>query len=198
MEKSSGAKHGLEGIADLRGGPGILILSTDARLLHMNRRGWELVRQINDTQYAMNASGGLLPAQVLQICSEIQKLLRLPSGSKDWEQLEVRRLAGGSHKPVLLRGFGLPGHRGTRYGRVMILLESIGRQERAAQQAQERFRFTQREKTVVQNLAKGWTNKEIAKELGISEPTVKAHIKNIMDKTKCTTRTAIVAQVFHS
>jgi DNA-binding NarL/FixJ family response regulator len=50
---------------------------------------------------------------------------------------------------------------------------------------------------VVQNLAKGWTNKEIAMELGISEPTVKAHIKNIMDKTKCTTRTAIVAQVLH-
>jgi DNA-binding CsgD family transcriptional regulator len=196
MVKSHKA-HDAECIADLRGGPGILILSADARLLHMNRRGWELIRQINDEQYAMNAIGELLPPQVVEICGEVQKLIRLPSGSKDWEQLEVRRLAGGLQRPVLLRGFGLPGHRGSRQSRVMILMESVGRQERAAQQVLERFRFTAREQTVVQNLAKGWTNKEIAMELGISEPTVKAHIKNIMDKTKCTTRTAIVAQVLH-
>ncbi|MGH7230857.1 MAG: helix-turn-helix domain-containing protein [Nitrospiraceae bacterium] len=198
MEKPSDNNHDLEEIADLRGGPGILIFSPDARLLHMNRRGWELIRQINDAQYEVKANGGLLPAQVIEICSEIHKLLKPPAGSKDWEQLEVRRLAGGKQKPVLLRGFGLPDHRGIRHARVMILMESVGRQERAAQQAQERFRFTEREKTVVQNLVKGWTNKEIAVELGISEPTVKAHIKNIMDKTKCTTRTAIVAQVFYS
>jgi DNA-binding CsgD family transcriptional regulator len=195
MDAPSNRSHNVEGIADLRGGPGILILSTDARLLHMNRRGWELIRQINDAQYELRIPRGLLPAQVIQICTEIQKLLRAPSG-KEWEQMEVRRLAG-AHKPVLLRGFGLPGHRGSRHARVMILMESVGRQERAAQLIQERFRFTEREKTVVQNLAKGWTNKEIAVELGISEPTVKAHIKNIMDKTKCTTRTAIVAQVLH-
>src|SRR5687768_2442552 len=126
MEKLPDHHHDLKGIADLRGGPGILILSTDAHLLHMNRRGWELVRQINDAQYEANTGGGLLPAQVRQICSEIQKLLRSPSGTKDWEQLEVRRLAGGPQKPVLLRGFGLPGTRGIRQGRVMILLESVG------------------------------------------------------------------------
>lgn len=188
--------HDVEGIAGLRGGPGILILSIDARVLHMNRRGWELVRQINDMQYPIKSSGGLLPAQVSQICLEMEKLLRVPSAMKDWEQLEVRRLAGGD-KPVLLRGFGLPGHRGSRHARVMILLEAIGRQNHVAQRAHERFRFTEREKTVVQTLAKGWTNKEIAMELGITEPTVKAHIKNIMDKTKCTTRTAVVAQVLH-
>jgi DNA-binding CsgD family transcriptional regulator len=198
MERPPDKTHNVKEIADLRGGPGILILSTDARLLHMNRRGWELVRQVNDVQYALKAGGGLLPVQVIEICSEVHKLLRAPSGSKDWEQLEVRRLAGGPKAPVLLRGFGLPGHRGTRHARVMILMESVGRQERAAQLAQERFRFTEREKSVVQNLAKGWTNKEIAVDLGISEPTVKVHIKNIMDKTKCTTRTAIVAQVLHS
>jgi DNA-binding CsgD family transcriptional regulator len=197
MEKPFDQTHDVKGLANLRGGPGILILSTDARLLYMNRRGWKSIGQINDAQYPL-AAGGLLPIEIIEICSEIHKFLRAPSGSRDWEQLEVRRLAGGAKAPVLLRGFGLPGHRGTRYGRVMILVESVGRQERATQLAQERFRFTEREKSVVQNLAKGWTNKEIAQELGISEPTVKAHIKNIMDKTKCTTRTGIVAQLLHA
>jgi DNA-binding CsgD family transcriptional regulator len=39
------------------------------------------------------------------------------------------------------------------------------------------------------------TNKEIGNALGITEPTVKAHIKHIMEKMKCTTRTAIVSRL---
>ena len=185
----------LQGLADLRSGPGILILSTDTRLLHMNRRGWELIRQINDTQPLK--AGGLLPVAVTEICSEIQSLLSAQLGSKDWEQLEIRRLAGDTKKPVLLRGFGLPGSEPS-HAKVLVVMEVMGRRERLAQQLKERFQLTTREQSVVQNLSKGLTNKEIANELGITEPTVKAHIKHIMEKTKCTTRTAIVAQVLHS
>lgn len=185
----------IQGLADLRGGPGILILSTDHKLQHMNRRGWELVRQINET-HAVKAVG-LLPTAVTEICDEIHKLVQTQLASKDWEQLEVRRLAGDQKRPVLLRGFGLPGSGSAHYSRVLIVMEIMGRREQATHQMKERFQLTDREQTVVQNLAKGLTNKEIALELGITEPTVKAHIKHIMEKTKCTTRTAIVAQVLH-
>jgi DNA-binding CsgD family transcriptional regulator len=195
MKSTSEFSHDFNGIADLRGGPGLLILSTDNRLLHMNRRGWELIRQISDSQTVTETvkAGGMLPAAVTEICGEIQTLLKAQLGSKDWEQLEVRRLVGDPARPILLRGFGLPGSD----SRVLIVMEVMGRRERVAQQIQERFQLTNREQTVVQNLAKGWTNKEIASALGITEPTVKAHIKHIMEKTKCTTRTAIVAQVLH-
>jgi DNA-binding CsgD family transcriptional regulator len=40
------------------------------------------------------------------------------------------------------------------------------------------------------------TNKEIASSLGITEPTVKSHIRGLMDKTRSTTRTGILSQVF--
>jgi DNA-binding CsgD family transcriptional regulator len=195
MKSTSEFSHDFNGIADLRGGPGLLILSTDNRLLHMNRRGWELIRQISDSQTVTETvkAGGMLPTAVTEICGEIQTLLKAQLGSKDWEQLEVRRLVGDPARPILLRGFGLPGSD----SRVLIVMEVMGRRERVAQQIQERFQLTNREQTVVQNLAKGWTNKEIASALGITEPTVKAHIKHIMEKTKCTTRTAIVAQVLH-
>jgi len=195
MKSSSEFSHDLKSIAGLRGGPGLLILSTDNRILHMNRRGWELVRQINDSQTVTETvkAGGMLPTAIIEICGEIQTLLKAQLGSKDWEQLEVRRLVGDSARPILLRGFGLPGSD----SRILIVMEVMGRRERVAQQIQERFQLTNREQTVVQNLAKGWTNKEIASALGITEPTVKAHIKHIMEKTKCTTRTAIVAQVLH-
>lgn len=187
--------HDLTGIAGLRGGPGLLILSTDNRLLHMNRRGWELVRQINETQSVTETvkAGSLFPSAITEICTEIKKLLNAQLGSKDWEQLEVRRLVGDAKRPILLRGFGLPG----ADARVLVVMEVMGRRERVAQHIQERFQLTNREQTVVQNLAKGLTNKEIASALGITEPTVKAHIKHIMEKTKCSTRTAIVAQALH-
>jgi DNA-binding CsgD family transcriptional regulator len=195
MEAPVEFSHELQGIADLRGGPGLIVLSTDKRLLHMNQRGWELIRQINDSQTVTETvkAGGLLPTAVTEVCTEIHTLLKTQLGSKDWEQLEVRRLVGDPKRPILLRGFGLPG----TDSRVLIVMESMGRRERVAQHIQERFQLTNREQTVVQNLAKGFTNKEIASALGITEPTVKAHIKHIMEKTKCSTRTAIVAQALH-
>jgi DNA-binding NarL/FixJ family response regulator len=182
-------------IAALRGGPGILLLSADTRLLHMNRKGWELIREINEAQCLK--AGGLMPLAVTQICAEIQKLLQAQSGAKDWEQLEVRRITGRVRQPVLLRGFCLPDGC-NQHTRILIIMESVGRREKVAQQAKERFQLTNREQSVVQNLARGWTNKEIASALGISEPTVKAHIKHIMEKTKCNTRTGVLAQILHT
>ena len=58
--------------------------------------------------------------------------------------------------------------------------------------------LTNREQSVVENLAKGWTNKEIANALHITEQTVKEHIKHIMRKTNSTTRTGVLVQVFRS
>ena len=64
-------------------------------------------------------------------------------------------------------------------------------------QARERFQLTEREQAVVEHLTKGWTNKEIAAALRITEQTVKEHIKHIMEKTGSTTRTAILMKILH-
>ena len=182
-------------IVDLRGGPGIILLSIDTHLLHMNRKGWELIKQINEAQSVK--ADGLVPPAIMQICTEVLRTLQTPLDSKDLEQLEVRRIAGSAKHPVLIRGFGLPGGGNIKNSRVLIIMESIGRREKVGEQAKERFQLTNREQSVVQNLARGWTNKEIASALGITEPTVKAHIKHIMEKTKCTTRTGVLAQILH-
>jgi DNA-binding NarL/FixJ family response regulator len=185
----------LTGWADLREGPGVLILTMDGQLQYINRRSWDLIRLINEST-SIYASNGLLPTEVAEICRQVHHLRRAESNSKDWEQIEIRRMAGGPEQPVLLRGFGLPGQDG-EYARVLIMMETIARRETSTHHAKERFQLTEREHSVVERLAKGWTNKEIAAELKITEPTVKAHIRHIMDKTKCSTRTGIVAQVLH-
>lgn len=53
--------------------------------------------------------------------------------------------------------------------------------------------LTPREVDVLQHVAGGNRNRDIAVRLGISEETVKAHVKHIMEKLGATDRTAAVA-----
>jgi DNA-binding CsgD family transcriptional regulator len=186
----------LMGLADLREGPGILILTMAGRVQYINRRSWHLLRLLNGST-AIRVSRDVLPRAVTEICRHIHRLRRLERDIQDCEQIEIRRLIGVPEQPVLLRGVGLPGGDRNQI-RVLIMMETVARREPSTRHAKDRFQLTEREHSVVQQLAKGWTNKEIAVELKIAEPTVKAHIKHIMDKTKCTTRTGIVAQVLRA
>jgi DNA-binding NarL/FixJ family response regulator len=101
--------------------------------------------------------------------------------------------------PVLLRAFGFPDRDGAQLARILILMEEVTqRKERGPEKARERFHLTAREYEVMRSLARGHTNKEIANALAITEQTVKEHIKHIMEKTRSTTRTGILARIFSS
>lgn len=58
--------------------------------------------------------------------------------------------------------------------------------------------LTRREKEIIELLALGKTNKEIAKILFISSETVKSHIKNLFIKTNTCSRTALIAKYLSS
>jgi DNA-binding NarL/FixJ family response regulator len=53
-------------------------------------------------------------------------------------------------------------------------------------------KLTQREREVIQIMARGLSNREIAAILGISELTVQVHVKNIFTKLDATDRTTAV------
>lgn len=55
-------------------------------------------------------------------------------------------------------------------------------------------RLTRREREVLGALAQGWTNTQISARLGISENTVKYHLKLIYDKLEVTNRASAVAR----
>jgi DNA-binding CsgD family transcriptional regulator len=182
-------------ISDQRSGPGILVLTATFQLLYMDRRAQELCGQINQEQNG-KVDNGVLPKAVVELGAEILQILQVRTGAKDWEQFQVRRTTGDPKRPVILRGFGLPDRGGIQKSRIFIMMEGSGRwQETGLKQAMELFNLTDREQAVVQNLSRGWTNKEIATELRITEQTVKEHIKHIMQKTRTSTRTGILAQV---
>ncbi len=184
-----------------RVGPGIVVLAPPMRVLHINQPAWELIRRITHVKDGNEGSGramGLLPMSIRQIGAEIFATLRERSHAKDWERFEIKRVLSTANQRVLIRGFGVPDRNGREYSRVVLLLEAIGRRKEALNgETTRRLQLTEREQAVVQCLSKGCTNKEIATALRVALPTVKEHVRHIMDKTNTTTRTGILVRLFH-
>ena len=202
MNDSSPPVDPTDTLADQRVGSGIVVLSASMQLLHMNRQASELSKQINAAEHGgrgLKSANGVLPTALTELCGEIIKALHVRTEAKDWEQFEIKRVAGNPEKPILLRGFGLPDRGGVQYARLVVTLEELARRQQLnTDQAKEKFQLTNREQSVIEHLAKGWTNKEIANALQITEQTVKEHIKHIMRKTNSTTRTGILVHIFNS
>lgn len=194
MDAGEDVTEDVEKIAQLRGALGILVLSARCEVLHINGRGWELIHDFDNARI-IKTSGGMLPCVVSEVFEDLQRIAREQFADKDVTLTEVRRIGAATPHPILVRGLMLPGSRSGLQSKVLILLEVVGREEKTARHRKEFFRFTNRENMVLQNLAKGRTNKEIASDLNIAEQTVKAYIRQIMDKTTATTRTGILAQV---
>ena len=202
MNESSASLDQTDTLADQRVGSGIVVLSAAMQLLHMNRQASELAKLINATEHAggiLRSAHGVLPTALTELCGEIIKALHVRTEAKDWEQFEIKRVAGNPEKPILLRGFGLPDRGGIQHSRLVVTLEELARRQQLnTDQAREKFQLTNREQSVIEHLAKGWTNKEIANALQITEQTVKEHIKHIMRKTNSTTRTGVLVHIFNS
>ena len=62
----------------------------------------------------------------------------------------------------------------------------------------ERYRLSEREREVVENLMQGFTSREIATRMKISPNTVKAFLRLVMVKMGVTTRSGIVGRIFEA
>ena len=58
--------------------------------------------------------------------------------------------------------------------------------------------ITAREKEIIENVCQGFTNKEIASKLILSEHTVKAHLNRIFKKFNATSRSKLITLVMNS
>lgn len=186
----------LEAIAERRSVPGVMLFAGTGDVLFMNAEAEMLTRQI----MAARAEAGVqevLPAEIRDLCVSLRNVLEHDDHAHSEGQPELRRVAGDLPTPVLFRGFPLAPHSNNDDACMLVLMEKIGRERRiVSDQAKEQFRLTDREVEIVKYVSDGWTNKEIAQHLGISEHTVKEHVRHLLKKTKSTTRTGILAQIF--
>jgi DNA-binding CsgD family transcriptional regulator len=186
-------------VAENRACPGVFMFNASMKVLWADRRAWQLCRSITELK------GGGRQREVPRAIKELgQRALMLLDShpKKTLDSPVIRKIFKGAGGSLLACGFGLPNIKDPQRppdperSRLLILIEQIGRREEAAaQQAKEIFRLTQREVQVVQQLLKGWSNKEIAFELRVTEQTVKEHLQRIMAKTKSSSRTGILARV---
>jgi DNA-binding CsgD family transcriptional regulator len=186
----------LEAIAERRSIPGVLLFSGTGDVLFMNSEAQVLSRQIIGARYGAEAQE-VLPLEILELRVSLRQLLENQESRVFEGQHELRRVTGDLKSPVLLRGFLLALQSPKDEARMLILMEKIGRERRIVpDQAKDQFRLTDREVEIVKYISAGWTNKEIAHHLEISEHTVKEHVRHLLKKTKSTTRTGILAQIF--
>lgn len=81
-------------------------------------------------------------------------------------------------------------HEGKRYIPIDIAARLADRMMRSD--------LTPRELQTLELLAKGWTNKQIASALNLSDYTIRHYVNNIMEKLKVSDRTEAVAMAFRS
>jgi DNA-binding NarL/FixJ family response regulator len=79
------------------------------------------------------------------------------------------------------------------------LIAEFARQPRAARPAEDALaQLTERERDVLQQVAAGKSNSEIAAALYLSVATVKAHVSRLLDKLGCRDRAQLVVVAYET
>lgn len=194
-EQAQSATIDLRTIVASRKSPGIVILNGLGEVVHLNDTAWKLLSLIRP--HAPVSNNGLVPEVMMDLCHELDSKILGRGSVSPHARLEATSFMATVDGGVLLRALALEGTKDlpSQGRRFLIMLEQVAERESVNAADQERFGLTDREWEVTRVLTQGFTNKEIGNALGITEPTVKAHIKHIMEKMKCTTRTAIVSRL---
>lgn len=174
---------------------GIVLFTSTGQLLFMNHEAQHLLQQLQPASFRENGAC-LIPEDVHKVVRDLINRLMFCNHPKDCEYIQVERLHFASDQRLLLRGLCIPDQPLARNSRILVIIETLN--QRAAcpdQNIQQRYHLTEREQMVIIYLMLGFTNKEIANRLNLSEYTVKEHLKRIMHKTKTTTRTGLLARM---
>ena len=193
-ETTSPVRDHFSQVIENRTCPGVCMVNSSMDVIWADRRAWELCRAMTPGRTA-KGSGRQLPEVIQALCEKAMQLLK-EDRKRTADSPVIREVIEGVGGSLLVCGFGLPFNNDPQQSQLFIVIEWIGRRGvAAAQQAKEIFKLTQREVEVVQQLLKGWSNKQIAYDLKLKEQTVKEHIQRIMAKTKSESRTGILARV---
>ncbi len=177
-------------------GTGIILFSSTGHLLFMNSEARALIQQLQPVSTSENGTC-LIPEVIHTVVSSLVHRLMHCDHPKDLESFQVERLYVASGQQLLLRGLCIPDEPLARNSRFLVIVEKLNQYklECTDTNIQQLYHLTEREQMVIIYLKVGFTNKEIAGRMNLSEYTVKEHLKRIMHKTKTTTRTGLVGRM---
>jgi DNA-binding CsgD family transcriptional regulator len=179
-----------------QGTTGVILFTSTGQLLFMNTEAQAYTRQLQPLSTRENGAG-LIPEQIHTVVRDLIDRLMHCDHPKDCESIQVERLCFANDQRLLLRGFCIPDEPLARNSRFLVIIEQLNQQKVECPDAnmQQRYHLTEREQMVIIYLMLGFTNKEIANRINLSEYTVKEHLKRIMQKTQTTTRTGLLARM---
>lgn len=125
----------------------------------------------------------------------IDLLYRHPNRGS-WDRVELTRVLSAERCLVFAWFYAVPAAEADAQIECVVgLLELLPITEQPSDAPRTNFRLSEREGSCVTHLVQGMTDKEIANQLGISEYTVKAHLKQVRKKTGACNRAGIIARV---
>jgi len=179
-----------------QGTTGVILFTCTGQLLFMNTEAQAFTRQLQPLSTRENGTC-LIPEEIHTVVRDLISRLMHCDHPKDCESIQVERLCFASDQRFLLRGLCIPDEPLACNSRLLIIMEKLNQQKLECPDVdiQQRYHLTEREQMVIIYLMLGFTNKEIANRMNLSEYTVKEHLKRIMHKTKTTTRTGLLARM---
>jgi DNA-binding CsgD family transcriptional regulator len=179
-----------------QGATGIILFNSTGQLLFMNTEAQTFTRELQPLSTKENGAC-LIPEKIHSVVRDLIGRLMHCNDPKDCESIQVERLCFANDQRLLLRGFCIPDEPLARNSRFLVIMEKLNQQKLECLDAdmQQRYHLTEREQMVIIYLMLGFTNKEIANRINLSEYTVKEHLKRIMHKTQTTTRTGLLARM---
>ena len=177
-------------------GTGVILFNSTGHLLFMNSEAQAFIRQLQPLSTRENGTC-LIPEEIHTVVHSLVLRLIHCDHPKDLESFQVERLWFASGQQLLLRGLCIPDEPLARNSRCLVVMEKLNQHKLECTDAyiQRLYHLTEREQMVIIYLKLGFTNKEIAGRMNLSEYTVKEHLKRIMHKTKTTTRTGLVGRM---
>lgn len=177
-------------ILDLWQPPGILLLSRDLCILYIDNYARGLCNRLANRQ--KRGAQGVLPVEILELHSAALSDYQSAEG----EHQELERLFTDIDPAITVRAVRV--QLSDDYMEVLIVLRELRAIDRIVEYAAKNFGLTLKEQRIARDLFNGWTNKEIANNLHVTEQTIKEHLKHIMKKTGASTRTGLIVRMVNA
>jgi DNA-binding CsgD family transcriptional regulator len=164
-------------ILSRRSTPGIIILNNEGRLVFINNEVLDMI-----------GNPSVITENLKDICQKFnthKNISEIKNKPLIFKHLE---------KTFSARAFPIGFSEREKMTHLLFLVERLPeKREINFEQVRSKYKLTKKEIEIVKLLSQGYSNKDIAQSLSISEYTVKDHIKNIMEKMDCSSRGEIMA-----
>lgn len=172
---------------------GVVFFNSTGQLLFMNDKVQSFFQRLQPGS-TRECGAWLIPAEIHAVVHKLITRLQACEHPKKCRSIHVERVCTMSDQRLLIRGWCVPHETVVMKSRLLIVLETLQQPKASAEmKIQDRYHLTEREQMVIIYLMLGFTNKEIANRLNLSEHTVKEHLKRMMQKTDTTSRTGLLS-----